>query len=435
MKDRKLLISALTPLRPINIWDATTGEAVNPTVFEKNIDDLVSFVQEEVEHTFITNPEKVIEDASNLTGSANSYARQLGYSSGSKELPREILAKSRINELFLHKLMSEVGAYAKNDNPDKEYPTFPKTINLGAVNHQMASLSKDGDTLTLLWKCWSREYLIDFRVPAYVLKRNIAKFSLPIIRYTKKGYEFIFTIKENIPELASRKLHAGLDLGRVEPYVVAVVNGKGNRVAHYTTNGRLKKLNAKREQILKHKHHVIDKIEKYEKLGLTADVLVSEKTRLANKAKILGNVVAQNMGAEISNKLAKHALNTLHVENLVWATGVQYGSKWNHSRQQDAIAHALLRNGTRVKKINPKDSSQKCHQCGTALTHTGRKVRCAKCQLVLDRDYNAALNLASKRHLNKRYPNLINGLVGDDCSPIGQVIDHVDPSSVIKLVT
>lgn len=435
MKKSNILISGLPPLKPVTIWNTVTGEQVSPDALEKDIEAVTSFVQSEVTMVFTESTERVIADATDLKGSANSYGRQKGYKSNYLTLPREVLAKSRINELFLYKLMSEVSSYAKNDNPKKEYPSFPKTLNLGAVDKQMASLSRDGKTLTLLWKCWATEYLIEFDIPSYVLNRDINKFSLPLIRSTHNGYDFIFTVQENIPALPKSKHSAGIDLGRVEPYTLAVVNKKGNRIAHYTTGGHLKELNYKREQILKHKRNVLVKIAHFEKLSLDTSVLTMEKNRLATKAKILGGVVAKNIGAEVAQRLAKHHLNTLNVEDLSWVKGATYGSKWNHSRQQEAVTHALLRNGVRVKKVSPKNSSQLCHACGITLTHTGRSVRCGDCQHTLDRDLNASLNLATKNHLKKRYPSLKNRPAGDNYSRTGQVIDNLGHSSITKLVT
>lgn len=435
MKKKNELISAVAPLKPKAIWDVKTGESLSLSALEVDLEALCSFVQTETLRVFEGQTEKVIEDAAELKGSANSYGRQLGYASSYGDLPREVLAKSRINELFLYKLMSEVASYSKNTNPKKQRPTFPKMINLGAVDKQMASLSKVGNVLTLKFKCWSREYLIDFIIPAYVLNRDIIKVSLPLIRHTNKGYEFIFTVKELIPTLPDGRLKAGVDLGRVEPYTLAVINDKGNRVAHYTTSGRIKELNRKRENILAHKRNIYAKIDHYGELGLSTDVLMTEKQRLGNKARILGNVVAQNLGAEITHKLAKHSLNILNVENLSWVQGSQYGSKWNHSRQQETITHSLARTGVKVKKVSPKYSSQLCHGCGSQLTHLKRTVRCAECQTSFDRDFNAALNIASERHLNKRYPSLVsNRLVGDNCSPVGQVIDRSGHSSVSKKI-
>lgn len=415
--------SSIPLLRPVTIWDVRTGEEVSSEVFEADVAALVGFVQREVQTAFEANPVKVIADAGNLSGSANSYGRKLGYKSSALDLPKEVLAKSRINELFRHKLMSEVASYAKNPNPLKQYPSFPLKVNLGAVDKQMVTLAESEGMLTLVWKCWSREFLLEFKTPSYVLKREIVKYSLPTVEFEKGRFGFRFTTQSLIPTLPKSQLRAGLDLGRVEPYTVAVINHKDKLVAQYTTGGRLKQLAHKRENILGHKRNILAKIDQYEKLGLDSEVLILEKTRLTTKATLLGKVVAQELGSELAHKLKKHSLNTLNVENLTWVTGTNYGSKWNHSKQQDTIAHALLANGSRVKKVSPRNSSQTCHSCGSTLTHSDRKAHCSTCQTQLDRDFNAALNLAKLSHLNKRYPSLSHRLVGDICSPIGQDID------------
>lgn len=426
------LISAMPPLRPIEIWDAKTGEKLSLTILEQDLENICSFVQSETKRVFDQDVDAVVRDASGCKGSANSYGRQKGYKSDYKNLPSNVLVKSRINMLFLHKLISETASYANSPNPNKKHPTFSKTINLGAIDSHMATLSKDGKTLSLLWKCWSREYLLEFNIPDFILKRDVIKYTMPTVRYTKQGYDFIFTIQEAIPIQPKSKSIAGLDLGRVDPYVVAVVNPKGKRVAHYSSSPQLKKLNQKREDILLNKKYILAKEAQYTKLGMDTEILKIEKSRLSHKAKLLGKVIAQTVGAEIAKKLQKHSLNTLHVENLSWATGAKYGSRWNHSKQQEAIAHAVLRNGTRIKKVNPKHSSRNCHECGTVLSNNGRKVRCSNCQTNLDRDYNAALNIATLNHLTKNYPVLTNRLNGDNCSSTEQVINHKDCDSVCK---
>lgn len=112
----------------------------------------------------------------------------------------------------------------------------------------------------------------------------------------------------------------------------------------------------------------------------------------------LKNAIAQQMGSEVSQKLAKHNLNTLNVENLTWVTGKRYGGRWNHSRQQETITHSLARVGIRVKKVNPKNTSQTCHKCGNQITHKteARTVWCEECRTELNRDFNAAMNIAKK---------------------------------------
>lgn len=70
-------------------------------------------------------------------------------------------------------------------------------------------------------------------------------------------------------------------------------------------------------------------------------------------------------------------------------------SRWSHSQQQEAIIHATSRIGYRTKKVSAKNTSQSCHGCKARITHRkNRTVWCGVCKTVLDRDFNAAMNIA-----------------------------------------
>ena len=267
----------------------------------------------------------------------------------------------------------------------------------------MVSLQLEGNQLVLSFKCWTSEYELHFDLPPYLETRNIIKYSLPTVRLDKvKGWVFNFSMQEQPKERLAGKHAAGVDLGRVEPYTLTVVNNDGNRVAHYTTGGRLKRLNLKRERLLVEKKHIAAKAKQYEALGLNPTVLWNEYGFKRDKITVLGNVIAQQVGAEVTNKLVKHNVSILNVEDLRWAVGQKYGSRWNHSKQQIAITHSLAREGLRVRKVNPRNTSQDCHKCGTQITHNSKKrtVWCVECKTILDRDFNAAMNIARDKNKN-----------------------------------
>lgn len=362
-------------------------------------------------------------------GSLNSFARQAGYTSRYKtNLDKTIKAQSRINELILHKFASETLSYIRNPNPRKQPPSFGPKINLGAVDKQMVTIGLNQNVITMMWKVWDKELAFEFTLPPYILKRNISKISLPTVEYHKRRIVFIFTIQE-VPDYRAKGVHlAGVDLGRVEPYTLVVLTKEGKRLAHYTTSPRLKQLNTKRQNLLKEKQYLNQKITAYNELGLDATVLVREKQFKTNKIKTIGVSLAQQVGAEITHKLKDHKINVLHIENLTWVTGKKYGSRWNHSKQQSAIQHSLSRAGIKTKKVNPRNTSQNCHKCGTKIIHNTRKrtVHCLNCKTQLDRDYNAAINVAKNK---TRYPTM-NRVSGGNHS-IVQVVNHKGFNSIV----
>lgn len=425
------LISAITPLKPSQVTNIQTGEILNTEQWSIPVSNILSYVQKETVYLFETQFERFEQHVLNADklGSLNSFARQRGYASRYKtNLPSNVKAQSRVNELILHKFASETSSYILNPNPQKQSPSFPLKMNLGAVDKQMVVLNILNKTIQLTWKVWDEELLFEFIIPDYILKRSIKKMSLPTIQYHKGELVFIFTVEENTIQRGKGKHTAGVDLGRVEPFTMAIVNQNGERVAHYTTRARLKHLNQKRERLLVEKKHLTRKINTYEKFGLNSNILSTERDHKTRKIKSIGSSLASQIGADITQKIKKHNVSILHVEDLRWVTGVKYGSRWNHSAQQASIQHAVAREGILMKKVNSKNTSQNCYKCGTKIAHNSktRSVHCIECKTSIDRDFNAAMNIAK----NKRYPTM-NRVSGDNYSGNSpQVVDNT-PNSVI----
>lgn len=428
------LVSAVAPLRPSLIVDVSSGELLSLGVLDGVVGSLVDFVVCETRFLYFESGEfleQEIADAGRVTY-INSFGRQRGIKSNAHLLPRKVKAKSRIEALILHKLVSEVSGYVLNSNSKKQKPSFGQKINLGAVDRQMASLSLDGNVLTLRFKVWDRDLLLEFEVPEYITKRDIIKWSLPTIEYRHGKPYFTFSIQERPKARKITDNKAGIDLGRTETFTMAVINKHGNRIADYTANGVVQQLNAKRNRLLKEKKHITTKALQYDKLGLNSAVLKTEARRVARKALVLGDEVARQTGADVATKLAKHELNEVAVEDLRWVQGAKYGGRWNHSKKQAAIEHATQREGIKTKKVNPKNTSQECHHCGARVTHNAktRVAKCTTCKAQFDRDFNAAMNITKKI---TRYPNRHSRL-GDDRSSQEQVID-ANHNSTLRSIT
>ena len=128
---------------------------------------------------------------------------------------------------------------------------------------------------------------------------------------------------------------------------------------------------------------------------MNSEILRTEAKRKGNKAHILAHQVSLQVASDVVKKLEKHQVSILNLENLKWATGRKYGSKWTHSQQQQALEHTCTRAGIRLRKVSPKDTSQKCHKRGCRIIHNSkhRTAWCTECKLTMDRDFNAAMNI------------------------------------------
>lgn len=437
---RNRTLSAISPLRPTNITNLTTGEVGNIGEFDEQVLCLLTYIQTSVKDYYSNqnNKQKLHDDITSSPPkfSPAEWARQRGYLLDTTPLPKEVKVKSRIQKLYQHKLISEVSGYVLNGNPRKQEPAFSQKINLGAVDKSMATLSLSGDVLVLRFKAWFYEYLVEYRVPEYVLKRDILKWSLPTIETRNGKPHYIFTIEENPKNRTTNNTQiAGLDLGRTEPYTISVTNLHGDRIAHYTATGRVRQLAHKRERLLVEKSFILTKADHYNKLGVNNDVLRREAKYKAGKARKLAQVIAHQVSAQITKKLLKHDLNTLAVEDLSWVHGAKYGSKWNHSQVLAKLDHSLSREGIRTKKINPHNTSQLCHSCGDRITPNSRKrtVHCMTCKTNLDRDLNASLNITKKLIMN-RAPTQ-QSRTGNNYSHTRQIIEDKTSRSVPKKLT
>ena len=430
---KKKIISGLSVLEPYQAINITTGEI---TTTETDIRNLINYVQEEAKLLHKKYSQQFTQDVKNAdkVGSANSFGRKHGYTTNYKTLPRDVKAKSRVNELILHKFVSETLSFINNPNPFKQAPNFNKKINLGAVDKQMAQLFLEGNTLILRWKVWANEYDIFFELPNYVFKKNILKFSLPTVRLKNDKVLFNFSVEEEIQQKPLKTQYAGADLGRVEPYVMSITNKNGSRIADYKASGRLKLLNDKRERLLKQSSELYKKAESYRQLGLIerAEKLDSERKFVRAKASRLVSPISWQGGSEVAKVLNRHPVSVLALEKLDWAVGSKYGSKWAFSKFQDAVEHSVARVGVPVKKVSARNTSQVCHKCKKQIVHNEKKrtVFCVDCKMTLDRDLNASLNIVKR--VMKSYP-VRYSRNGDNCSSKEQVIESkISHKSVIK---
>lgn len=425
-------LTSSVKLKPTTIYNTKTGEQVALGDFLVNVRRLVSYVQ-------VTAQEFLDRDFNSIVTACDDYkkispaefARQKGINISGSDMPQEILGKSRINKLIGHAVISTVTSYSKNPNPKKQRPRIGPTANLGAVDKQLASLSIEDNVLTLLFKCWDTEYLLEFNIPDYFMRKNIIKWSLPLILKHKDIFLFQFSILENPSSPSVGNLIAGVDLGRAVPYTVAVINPLGSVVARYTSGGMVNRINQKRERLIVEKKFILNKIDSYKKLGLNYTALKNEDQYKRDKIASLAKTLANQLAADLTEKLEIHKLSALHVEDLSWVTGPKYGSRWNHSQQQASISHSLARQSVKVKKVDPRNTSKQCHSCHTLISYkrNTRSVYCSDCKTNLDRDFNAAINIA--KDINKNRCSVAQRTIGDNCSSQEQVIEKISLNSMV----
>ena len=70
--------------------------------------------------------------------------------------------------------------------------------------------------------------------------------------------------------------------------------------------------------------------------------------------------------------------------------------RWNRGTLIQWLSHYVSQNGGWVVAVNPARTSQLCHKCGQRVTHPTHEVSVCPEHGVMDRDVNAAANIAAR---------------------------------------
>lgn len=74
--------------------------------------------------------------------------------------------------------------------------------------------------------------------------------------------------------------------------------------------------------------------------------------------------------------------------------------RWSYSKVLNKLQSRCETEGIKLIKINPSYTSQTCSCCGTVdkKSRKGERFKCTKCNMLMDADYNAAINILNLSH-------------------------------------
>ena len=84
------------------------------------------------------------------------------------------------------------------------------------------------------------------------------------------------------------------------------------------------------------------------------------------------------------------------VEDLSWIRNTMQNGRWNRGTFTQWLTHYVSQNGGWVVAVNAANTSQVCHMCGAKVAHPKHKVSACPKHGVMDRDANAAANIATR---------------------------------------
>ena len=272
-------------------------------------------------------------------------------------------------------------------------------INLGAVDKHYAVIENnpvvDGE-IVLKMVIQGEWYRLFFRFDT--MRFPEGKVTLPLIKIENNQPVFIFTVVTDNPVVQfSGDYTIGVDVGVRNYATVVVRNSNTEKIVYQTTLSRrvhslwnsvrasekqVKQLSKKAKSIL------YDRQTKMSAL----DEVQFHREAASRKKRELTIVAAQEI-AYLSHLWGNAVVA---VEDLSWISNTMQNGRWNRGEFVEWVTHYVSQNGGWVVSVNSANTSQVCYLCGSKVTHPIHEVSlCLKCG-AMDRDVNAAANIAAR---------------------------------------
>ena len=273
-------------------------------------------------------------------------------------------------------------------------------INLGVTDHQYAVIENDpfvDGEIVLKMVIQGVRYRLIF--PFDNTRFPEGKVTLPVIKIEDNQPAFIFTVATDNPVVQfSGDYVIGVDVGINDYATIVVRNTKTGEITYKTTlSQRVHSLwNSVRasERQVRALREKAESLSLYDRQGKMAalDEAQLHREAASRKKRELAILAAQ----EIADLSHQYDNAVVAVEDLSWVRNTMQNGRWNRGELVKWLAHYVEQNGGWAVTVNSANTSQVCHKCGSKVTHPEHRVSdCPKCG-AMDRDVNAAANIAAR---------------------------------------
>ena len=272
-------------------------------------------------------------------------------------------------------------------------------VNLGAVDDHYARVENnpfaDGEIVLrmVIQGAWYR-LIFNFDNRRF----TEGKVTLPVIKVQDGAPVFIFTVVTDNPVVQfSGDYTIGVDVG-INNYATVVVRSvETGRIVYETTlSQRVHSLwNSVRASEMQVRH-LREKAATllYDRQGRMSvlDEAQLHREAASRKKRELAILAAQEI-AYLSHSWGNAVVA---VEDLGWIANTMQNGRWNRGALVQWLTHYVSQNGGWVVSVNPAHTSQHCYKCGSKVTHPTHEVSVCPTHGEMDRDINAASNIAAR---------------------------------------
>ena len=272
-------------------------------------------------------------------------------------------------------------------------------VNLGAVDRAYARIENnpfaDGEIVLkmVIQGAWHR-LIFDFDNERF----TEGKVTLPVIKVQDGQPVFIFTVVTDNPVVQfSGDYVIGVDVGINNYATVVVRDTKTGRIVYETTlsqrvHSLWNSVRASEVQVRSLRRKAATLLHDRQARMAALDEAQLHREAASRKKRELAILAAQEIA------VLSHAWGNavVAVEDLSWIRNTMQNGRWNRWALVQWLAHYMSQNGGWVVAVNPANTSQQCHTCGYRVTHPTHEVSVCPEHGEMDRDVNAAANIAAR---------------------------------------
>ena len=283
---------------------------------------------------------------------------------------------------------------------DKSAPTYGEDcVNLGAVDSAYANIENnpfaDSEIVLkmVIQGTWYR-LIFDFDNERF----TEGKVTLPVIKVEDGEPVFIFTVVTNNPVVQfSGDYTIGVDVGINDYATVVVRDVKTGLIVYETTlsqrvHSLWNSVQASEVQARDLKAKAATLLHNRQARMSALDEAQLHREAASRKKRELAILAAQEI-AYLSHACGNAVVA---VEDLSWVRNTMQNGRWNRGELVRWLTHYVTQNGGWVVAVSPFNTSQLCHMCGHRVTHPTHKLSVCAEHGVMDRDVNAAANIAAR---------------------------------------
>ena len=247
------------------------------------------------------------------------------------------------------------------------------------------------------------------------------KGTLELVKNQKTNQYYLHVPLDRIiskKEMTAESETLGLDVGITDLITLSngSIYGANSAELFYTLSDNL--VNKNRSRLFSYKRKLEQRIvieqDQYKKSLLESKLKNLEENNLGSKKRIskiskYKSRIVSHINHELNQMIKEEDIVEIVREDLTWSSKKKNVSKkqqnrfstWSKGLLLERLSVKLAEKGIKETIVNPAYTSQICCKCNHLGDRKGKEFKCSNCNLSIDADFNASINIKKRRFISE----------------------------------